>query len=58
MTGSTNGGEPPTIRHATLFDRLRRLDEEIEGRKDLDAVITFLDAFLARKQFQRMAASA
>ena len=58
LTGSTKGGEPPTIRHATLFDRFCRIDEEIEDRKDLDAVIIFLDAFLARKQIQRMAASA
>ena len=58
LTGSTKGGEPPAIRHATLFDRFRRLDDEVDDRKDLDAIITFLDAFLAKKQIQRITASA
>ena len=50
--------EPPTIRHATLFESFSRLDEVIDDRKDLEAVLTFLDAFVAKKQLKRMAASA
>jgi transcriptional regulator with XRE-family HTH domain len=57
LTGSTKDSLPPQIRHATLFDRFRRFDEEIDDRKDLEAVIAFLDAFLAKKQIRKIASA-
>jgi len=50
--------EAPSIRHPTLLDRFRRIDQEIKDRRELDTIISFLDAFLAKREIQRIAASA
>lgn len=55
LTGSTMGTAPPSIHHAALFERFHRLDEEIDDRRELETVLSFLDAFLAKKQLKRMA---
>lgn len=57
LMGSTESPQPPALRHPTLLDRFRRLDEELDDRRELDAVLTFLDAFLAKKQIQRLASA-
>ncbi len=58
LVGSTKESAAPQIRHAVLLDRFQRVDEEIDERKELEAIISLLDAFLAKKQIKRMAASA
>ena len=58
LIGQPGGVEPPVIRNAVFFERFKKLDTEIDDRKDIEAIVTFLDAFLARKQLKRMAASA
>ncbi len=58
MIGSTKESDAPQIRHAVLHDRFQRIDEEIDDRKELETIISLLDAFLAKKQIKRMAASA
>lgn len=50
--------EAPEIRHVTLLDRFKKLDQEIDDAKDLEVIMTLLDAFIAKKQFKRLAASA
>ena len=57
LTGNTTGSEPPPIQNAALLDRFRRLDEEINDRRELETVLSFLDAFLAKKQLQRLASA-
>lgn len=58
LIGSTKGSDAPQIRHAVLLDRFQQIDDQIDDRKELEAIISFLEAFLAKKQIQRMAASA
>jgi transcriptional regulator with XRE-family HTH domain len=57
LTGSASGAEPPAIVHASLFERFRRLDEDIDDRRELETVLSFLDAFLAKKQLKRLASA-
>jgi transcriptional regulator with XRE-family HTH domain len=49
--------EAPEIRHLTLFDRFKKLDREIDDPKDMEAILALMDAFIAKKQFKRLAAS-
>jgi len=50
--------QKPEIRHPVLLERFRRIEKEINNRRDLDTLVTLIDAFLARKEIQRIAASA
>jgi transcriptional regulator with XRE-family HTH domain len=58
LTGDATGTQPPAIQNAALFDRFRRIDQELDDRKELDTVLSFLDAFLAKKQLKKLASSA
>ena len=44
------------IRHAVLLDRFRQLDQEIEDRKELETILSLLDAFLAKKRLKKLIA--
>ena len=57
LIGSTKDSEAPQIRHAVLLNRFQQIDEQIDDRKELDAIVSFLEAFLAKKQIRRMASS-
>lgn len=54
LTGKTDAVDAPAIRNATLFERFRQLDTEIEDRREVETIVALLDAFLAKKRMQKV----
>jgi transcriptional regulator with XRE-family HTH domain len=54
LTGQAEAADAPAIRNATLFERFRQLDAEIEDRKEIEMIVGLLDAFLAKKRMQKV----
>jgi transcriptional regulator with XRE-family HTH domain len=54
LTGTAEPPETPAIQNATLFERFRQLDAEIEDRRELETIVSLLDAFLAKKRMQKV----
>ena len=46
-------GAPAGIRNLLLLEKLREVDQEL-GRKEIDAIIGFLDAYLAKKRIRKL----
>lgn len=44
---------PAGVRHLLLLEKVREIDGELD-RKEIDAVIEFLDAYLSRKRIRKL----
>ena len=45
--------QPEVFRHLLLAEKLRQVDQEL-GRKEVDSIIEFLDAWLAKKRIRKL----
>lgn len=45
--------DPVGIRHLLLLEKMREVDREL-GHKEIDAIIGFLDAYLAKKRIRQL----
>lgn len=50
---TTEEQQPEIFRHLLLAEKLREVDQEL-GRKEVDSIIEFLDAWIARKRIRKL----
>lgn len=54
LIGDAEPREVPTPRHPILVERFTQLDGEIEDRRDVEAILALVDAFLAKKRLEKV----